>query len=205
MRHNFLQNQLLGPGRLVMYIVFSLFTGNSFSSNFKSLHNVMSRFPNLLKYSCSVDHYSPWPFEAYVNIARVWLQDTKSKVSGNKSLFSKCLQCSGLRWGANWKGSKWDLNQHIIQRNKSVFAVSIYNFLLHKEAVEILDLFNNITYWRQNTNSGCELKHWEKIKIAWKPQLGGSKIIRYLRKTCKMTLTLPIYFLPGVHSMAPYT
>ena len=91
LRHNFLQNQLLGPGRLVMYIVFSLFTGNSFSSNFKSLHNVMSRFPNLLKYSCSVDHYSPWPFEAYVNIARVWLQDTKSRVSGNKSLFSKCL------------------------------------------------------------------------------------------------------------------
>ncbi|XP_052798483.1 dynein heavy chain domain-containing protein 1-like isoform X5 [Mya arenaria] len=56
------------------------YRGNSFSSNFKSLHKVMSRFPNLLKYSCCVDHYQPWPYDAYVKIAKVWLQDERSRV-----------------------------------------------------------------------------------------------------------------------------
>ncbi|XP_060599368.1 dynein heavy chain domain-containing protein 1-like [Ruditapes philippinarum] len=61
-------------------IVCLSFRGNSFSSNFKSLHNVMCKFPGLLKYSCCVDHYQPWSFEAYVKIAKVWLEDVKSKV-----------------------------------------------------------------------------------------------------------------------------
>lgn len=60
--------------------IFCFFAGNSFSSNFKSLHNVMCKYPGLLKYSSSVDHYQPWPFEAYVKIAKVWLEDIKSKV-----------------------------------------------------------------------------------------------------------------------------
>ncbi|KAH3716365.1 hypothetical protein DPMN_059086 [Dreissena polymorpha] len=61
-------------------IVCLSYRGNSFSSNFKSLHTVMSRYPNLIKYSSCVDHYQPWPYDAYVKIARVWLQDERSRV-----------------------------------------------------------------------------------------------------------------------------
>lgn len=57
------------------------FIGNSFSSNFKSLHRVMSKYPNLVKYSSSVDHFSPWSYDAYVKIATAWLQDVKPKVT----------------------------------------------------------------------------------------------------------------------------
>ena len=57
-----------------------MFPGNCYSSDFKSLHNLMLKYPQLIKYSSSIDHYQPWPFEAYVKMANVWLQDERSKV-----------------------------------------------------------------------------------------------------------------------------
>jgi hypothetical protein len=54
--------------------------GNSYSSDFRSLHSKVVRYPALVKHACSVDLYRPWSYDAYVKIAEVWLQDQRPKV-----------------------------------------------------------------------------------------------------------------------------
>ena len=66
--------------QVIVIMFVCLFVGNCYSSDFKSLHGLMSKYPQLLKYSSSIDHFQPWPFEAYVKMASVWLQDERSKV-----------------------------------------------------------------------------------------------------------------------------
>ncbi|KAJ8313861.1 hypothetical protein KUTeg_008422 [Tegillarca granosa] len=56
------------------------YKGNSFNSDFRSLYKRLSCYPGLIKYSCSVDVYRQWPYEAYVKMAQQWLQDEKSKI-----------------------------------------------------------------------------------------------------------------------------
>ncbi|KAL3832089.1 hypothetical protein ACJMK2_023767 [Sinanodonta woodiana] len=61
-------------------IVCLSFRGNSYSSDFRTLHSLICRYPALIKHSCCIDHFKPWPYEAYVNMARVWLEDQRSKI-----------------------------------------------------------------------------------------------------------------------------
>ena len=55
--------------------------GNSFSSDFRSLHDKLRRCPGLVKNAFSIDLYRPWGFTAFSSVARAWLEDHKSPVS----------------------------------------------------------------------------------------------------------------------------
>ena len=56
-------------------------SGNSYSSDFRSLHSKLQSYPGLVKNAFSIDLYQPWSFSAFSSVARVWLDDHKSPVS----------------------------------------------------------------------------------------------------------------------------
>ncbi|XP_070211333.1 dynein heavy chain domain-containing protein 1-like isoform X3 [Littorina saxatilis] len=64
-----------------LHIVVCLnYKGNSYSSDFRSLHDKVRRCPGLVKNAFSIDLYQPWGFNAFSSVARAWLEDHKSPV-----------------------------------------------------------------------------------------------------------------------------
>ncbi|CAL1542045.1 unnamed protein product [Lymnaea stagnalis] len=61
-------------------IVLLNYKGNNFSTNVNGLHDKLQRHPGLLKNCFSIDIYMPWSFKSLAQVARTWLQDTKSGV-----------------------------------------------------------------------------------------------------------------------------
>ncbi|XP_035825634.1 dynein heavy chain domain-containing protein 1 [Aplysia californica] len=56
------------------------YKGNSFSTDFHALQDKLHTYPGLIKNCFSIDLYLPWSFRALSQVARAWLEDTKSGV-----------------------------------------------------------------------------------------------------------------------------
>ncbi|XP_076466624.1 dynein heavy chain domain-containing protein 1-like isoform X2 [Babylonia areolata] len=67
--------------RQYLHIVVCLnYKGNSYSSDFHTLHDKIQRCPGLVKNAFSIDLYRPWGFSAFSRVAHMWLQDHRSPV-----------------------------------------------------------------------------------------------------------------------------
>ena len=55
--------------------------GNSFSTDFHSLQDKLHSHPGLIKSCFSIDLYTPWSFKALAQVARCWLEDSRSGVA----------------------------------------------------------------------------------------------------------------------------
>ncbi|XP_048242736.1 dynein heavy chain domain-containing protein 1-like [Haliotis rufescens] len=56
------------------------YKGNSYSTDFHSLHEKVNRYPGLLKHCVSIDLFLPWSYQAFTTVAWSWLEDEKSKI-----------------------------------------------------------------------------------------------------------------------------
>ncbi|GFR96322.1 dynein heavy chain domain-containing protein 1-like [Elysia marginata] len=56
------------------------YKGNCFSTDFHALQDKLQRYPGLIKNAFSIDLFVPWSFQALSQVAKAWLEDTKSGV-----------------------------------------------------------------------------------------------------------------------------
>ena len=96
--------------------IFSI--GNSFSNDFHALQAKLNAHPGLIKNCFSVDLYLPWSFRALSQVARAWLEDSKSGVCR----YSK-YKLNHILLGFNLKTVRW------YKYSTKLFEIQFFSYL----------------------------------------------------------------------------